>query len=130
MARHDVGGSGRHLEPESRPEDRNSVLDYEEFPGGATLRQLQIWVNWLADVEEAPGDSHPAFSLNARGEIEGAVCVKRRAPDGMPDLIPVRPSRTDPLGGPLHAPRHARPASSRAQDEQDWLASGCNGRDL
>jgi hypothetical protein len=128
MGSHD-GGSGRHLEPAvNRPEDRNAVLDYEEFPGGASLRQLQIWINWLADVEEAPKDAHPQFSINANGEIEGGVCVLRRAPANMPMAIAVRPDRADPLGGPLHSPRHARPRYAD-QDERDWVTNGCNGQE-
>jgi hypothetical protein len=93
-----------------RPEDRNATQDFELFEGGATLHQLHLWIEWLVKVEEAPEDAHPQFKLNENGEVEGAVCVKRRMPAG---AAPVRPYRP-----PRHA-RHARPATYH-QDEHDW----------
>lgn len=62
---------------EHRPEDRNAHQQWQAWPDGVTLAELEEFIRELR-TRGAPDDAHPVAKVNDDGELVSLVCVIKR----------------------------------------------------
>ena len=67
-----------------RPEDQNATMRSRQFPDGASVADLQVFLRELEArmAPLSPEDGYPEVSVNDRNEIQFMTCVVERRPAG------------------------------------------------
>jgi len=67
-----------------RPEDKDARQDQRTFASGATLAELEQYIEFLRSLG-APDDAHPKFGVNDNYEVTMMICVVERAARHLPN---------------------------------------------